>query len=177
MQCKVRVLTCDMTTLYVISNFTAILFRYFAAPWKIPESCSHSCSSLPRSKMTPHMYGFKLALAKQQDLVHYGQSSISTVFISASFFLKLSGHVAGCLFCTFILWYINCSRLRSELDHQYYTNQGMNFFLKRDPCLNGTTGGPRISWFLGPKWYHEIWGSRILKPFLVLNPELGPKIF
>jgi hypothetical protein len=34
-----------MTTLYVISNFTAILFRYFAAPWKIPESCSHSCSS------------------------------------------------------------------------------------------------------------------------------------
>ena len=36
------------------------------------------------------------------------------------------------------------------------------------------TGGPRISWFLVPKGYHEIWGSRILKPFLVLNPKLGP---
>ena len=41
----------------------------------------------------------------------------------------------------------------------------------------GYTGGPRISWFLVPKWYHEIWGSRILKPFLALNLELGPKIF
>ena len=40
-----------------------------------------------------------------------------------------------------------------------------------------TRGGPCISWFLVPKGYHEIWGSRILKPFLVLNPKLGPKFF
>ena len=39
------------------------------------------------------------------------------------------------------------------------------------------TGGPHISWFLVPKGYHEIRGSRILKLFLVLNPKLGPKIF
>ena len=38
------------------------------------------------------------------------------------------------------------------------------------------TGGPNISWFLVPKEYHEFRGSRILKPFLVLNPKLGPKI-
>ena len=39
------------------------------------------------------------------------------------------------------------------------------------------TGGPRISWFLVPKGYHEIRASRILKPFSVLNPKLGPTIF
>ena len=44
-------------------------------------------------------------------------------------------------------------------------------------CAIVDTGGPRISWFLVPKWYHEIWGSRILKTFLVLNPKLGPKNF
>ena len=40
-----------------------------------------------------------------------------------------------------------------------------------------TTGGPRISWFLVPKGYYEIRGSRILKPFLVLNSKLGPNFF
>jgi len=39
------------------------------------------------------------------------------------------------------------------------------------------TGGPRILWFLVPKGYHEIWGSRILKPSLVLKSQIGSKIF
>ena len=45
------------------------------------------------------------------------------------------------------------------------------------PLWKVYTGGPHISWFLVPKGYHEIRGSRILKPFLVLNPKFGPKIF
>ena len=39
------------------------------------------------------------------------------------------------------------------------------------------TGGPRISWFLVPKGDHEIRGSRILKPSLVLKSQIGSKIF
>ena len=44
-------------------------------------------------------------------------------------------------------------------------------------CLTSTTGGPRISRFLVPKGYHEIRGSQILKPSLVLKSQIGSKIF
>ena len=48
---------------------------------------------------------------------------------------------------------------------------------KTHPFSHSNTGGPRISWFLVPKGCHEIRGSWILKPILVLNPKLGPKVF